>query len=458
MNNRLRSGKKAISRITQPLADFMALEASGAILLLIAAVIALVLANSSLAEAYHEFWQTEIGFYIGEWDFSETLLHWIDDGLMALFFFVVGLEIKREIIVGELSTFKKASLPILAALGGMVFPALIYLAFNWGGSGQGGWGIPMATDIAFALGILALLGSRVPTALKVFLTALAIVDDIGAIVVIAIFYTSEIHYQWLIPAGLLLGLLVLFNFLGVDEPWPYFVVATLIWFSFLHSGIHATLAGVLVALTIPAKARVAPLDFVNLARSEVDKIEEAEVPGAHTLEDPAQQHCAMEIQQAARHTQAPLQRLEHALHPVSTFLVLPLFALANAGVTLLGYDVAELLFEPVTLGIFFGLLVGKPLGIGLMSWLTVRLGISVLPPGMKWPHVVGAGIIAGVGFTMSLFIANLAFRAELLEAEAKLAVLITSAVAGVAGYAYLRWATRDAAPQPEPEIVPETSG
>lgn len=457
MSERRTSGQKVISRITQPLADFMALEAAGAILLLIAAIVALVLANSSLADQYHEFWQVEAGFQIGDWEFSETLLHWIDDGLMALFFFVVGLEIKREIIVGEMSTFKKASLPILAAIGGMIVPALIYLAINWGEPGQGGWGIPMATDIAFALGILALLGSRVPTSLKLFLTALAIVDDIGAIIVIAMFYTDTIHYSWLWVAVAFLLLLVFFNLIGIDEPWPYFVVASIVWFAFLHSGIHATIAGVLVAFTIPAKAKTAPLEFVNFARREIDKIEEAEVPGAHTLEDPAQQHCALEIQQAARLTQAPLQRLEHGLHPVTTFFVLPLFALANAGVTLTGYDVAELLLEPVTLGVFFGLLVGKPVGIALMTWLTVRLGISQLPPDMNWNHVIGAGILAGVGFTMSLFIANLAFRAELLEAEAKLAVLITSLVAGVIGYLYLRWTMREAAQQPEPEIVPESA-
>ena len=408
-------------------------------MLLIAAIVALVLANSSLAEAYHQFWEIEIGFSVGSFEFSETLLHWIDDGLMAIFFFVIGLEIKREILVGELSTARKAALPILAAVGGMVLPAAIYLAFNMGGEGAQGWGIPMATDIAFALGVLALLGSRVPTSLKLFLTALAIADDIGAILVIAIFYTSGISFGWLAVGVALLLLLVLFNFIGIDEPTPYFIVALVIWFAFLHSGVHATLAGVLVAFTIPAKAKVQPLDFVGWTRDKLAEIENADIPGAHVLEDPAQQNYALEIREQARFTSAPLQRLEHAILPYSNFVVLPLFALANAGVTLVDYDVAELLFEPVTVGIFFGLLVGKTVGITGMAWLAVKLRLADLPSQIRWSHVIGVGTLGGIGFTMSLFISNLAFRGTLLRAEAKLGILVTSLVAGVIGYLFLRF-------------------
>lgn len=435
--------KSRITKIQADFASFLHLEVTGSLFLLAAAIIALILANSGFADAYHEFWEIEVGFDIGGWEFSETLLHWIDDGLMALFFFVVGLEIKREVIVGELSTLRKAALPILAAVGGMALPALIYLAVTFGGEGQSGWGIPMATDIAFALGVLALLGSRIPAALKVFLTALAIADDIGAILVIALFYTEQINFTWLLIGLGLLVLLILFNIFDIDNPTPYLIVASVIWFAFLHSGVHATIAGVLVAFTIPAKSRTEPVAFVEWARRKLDEIEEVDVPGSHVLEDATQQNCALEIREAATHTAAPLQRLEQLMHPFTTFIVLPLFALANAGVTLTGYDLGEILLEPVTVGVFLGLLVGKPLGVFSFAWLTVRLGLADLPSGIRWPHIVGAGILAGIGFTMSLFVSNLAFRGTLLRAEAKLSILITSLAAGVLGYLYLRYVTRN---------------
>jgi NhaA family Na+:H+ antiporter len=259
--------------------------------------------------------------------------------------------------------------------------------------------------------------------------------------VIAIFYTAEIHYGWLFVGFVLWLVLVAFNLLGIDQPLPYFLVGAVIWFAFLHSGVHATLAGILVAFTIPARARTQPLDFVNFARNELESIEENEVPGAHTLEDPSQQKCAMRIQDRARHVSAPLQRLEHGLQPYTTYLILPLFALANAGVTIRGYDVAELLLEPVSVGIFFGLIVGKTLGIGGATWLAVKLRLAQLPANVNWGHVAGAGMLGGVGFTMSLFISNLAFRSGLLQVEAKLAILVTSVIAGVLGYAILRWVT-----------------
>lgn len=420
-------------------------------MLLAAAVVALILANSGLGEAYHEFWETEIAFSVNGFEFSETLLHWIDDGLMALFFLVVGLEIKREFLVGELSTVRKATLPIIAAVGGMIAPALVYLAFNAGGEGASGWGVPMATDIAFALGVLALLGSRIPAGLKVFLTALAIVDDIGAVLVIALFYTESISLGWLgIGIGLMV-VLVLFNVFGVDDPLPYFLVAFIVWFAFLHSGVHATIAGVLVAFTIPAKARIEPLAFVEWTRGKLSEIEEWDIPGAHPLQDPSQQKCAFEIQETARYVAAPLQRLEHTLLPYTTFGILPLFALANAGVTLVDYDVPSLLLEPVTLGVFFGLLAGKTVGVSGATWLAVKLGLADLPERVSWTHVIGAGMLGGIGFTMSLFISNLAFRGMLLRAEAKLGILVTSLVAGVLGYVFLRYFSRFA------EEVPQVS-
>ncbi len=434
--------KRGLTRVHEDFIHFMHLEVTGGIVLLAAAIVALVLANSGLSDAYHELWQVEAGFNIGGWEFQETFLHWIDDGLMAVFFFVVGLEIKREILVGELSTVRKAALPILAALGGMLVPALIYLAINQGGEGASGWGIPMATDIAFALGVLALLGSRIPVALKVFLTALAIADDIGAILVIAAFYTEQIHFGWLAVGVGLIFVLILFNIFDVDNPVPYFLVASVIWFAFLHSGVHATIAGVLVAFTIPARARTQPINFVGWAREKLDEIEGSDVPGSHVLDDPVQQYCALEIREAAKHTAAPLQRLEAGLHPFATYVILPLFALANAGVTLTEYSILDIMLEPVSVGVFLGLIVGKTVGIVGFTWLAVRLRLAQLPQSIRWQHVFGAGILGGVGFTMSLFISNLAFRGQLLQAEAKFSILITSLLAGVLGYVYLRYVTR----------------
>ncbi len=442
--NGVSSGSKIIDfrmKIKKDFLDFMRLEVSGSLVLLTMTIIALIAANSVLGESFEEFWHLEFAFQVGTFEFGQSLLHWIDDGLMAVFFFVVGLEIKREVLVGERSSIRKASLPILAAVGGMVIPAGFYLLFNWGGEGASGWGVPMATDIAFALGVITLLGKRVPTSLKVFLTALAIADDIGAVLVIALFYTSQILWGWLGIGFLLLGLLVIFNLLRIDNPIPYVVVASVIWFAFLNSGVHATIAGVLVAFTIPATARTEPTKFVGWARGKLDEIEGVHVAGAHVLEDPKQQHCAMEIQEAARHISAPLQRLEHGLHPITTFLILPLFALANAGVVLEG-DVIELLAQPVTIGVVVGLLLGKPIGITLLSWLAVKLGIADLPQGVRWSHVVGAGMLGGIGFTMSIFVSNLAFTDHLLQSEAKLAILITSLLAGVMGYVFLRYVTR----------------
>ncbi len=422
--------------------EFLHLETAGSVFLLAATVLALLVANSSLYPRYEHILHLEVALQVGEWEFGQSVLHWIDDGLMALFFFVVGLEIKREVVVGELSNSRKAALPMIAALGGMIAPALIYLAFNAGGAGSRGWGVPMATDIAFTLGVLALLGSHAPGGLRLFLTALAIVDDLGAIVVIAAFYASGVAVGWLIVAFAVLALLMVLNRLRVDSPVPYVILGLVVWFAFLNSGVHATIAGVLVAFTIPGASRLRPAEFCEMAREKLDEIESVDVPGAHVLEDDRQQEAAYEIRQYATHSAAPLQRIEHALLPVTAFVVLPLFAFANAGVRLVDYDIGALVFEPVTLGIFFGLILGKPLGITIMAWAAVRLGLSDLPGGVRWRHVLGGGMLAAIGFTMSLFVTNLAFRNSLLAAEAKLAVIVTSAVAGAIGYLYLRSLSR----------------
>ncbi len=424
-------------RVREGISAFIHLEVSGAIVLLLATVAALVLANASTGEWYENLWHIETGFFIGAFEFAQSLLHWIDDGLMALFFFVVGLEIKREFIVGELSTPRKAALPIIAAVGGMLVPAAIYILFNRGTETAAGWGIPMATDIAFALGIMALLGDRVPAALKVFVTALAIADDIGAVLVIALFYTAEVFPFWLLIGAALFVVLILLNRAGVDSPIPYLILAVFVWFCFLNSGVHATVAGILVAFTIPAKARMEAGDFVDWARLKIDEIEMLDRPGAHVLETPDQQVCAMELQSQARWIQAPLQRAETGLHPISTFMVLPLFALANAGVSLGGaFDGGGL--SPAMLGVFFGLVLGKPIGIALFTWLATVTRVSSLPEGVTWQQIGGAGALCGVGFTMSLFISGLAFRQGGTQDEVKLAILVSSLIAGIIGYVLLR--------------------
>lgn len=419
--------------------EFMHRQTSGALVLLVATVAALIIANSPLATAYDQFLHTELGVTFGPLEFEQSVLHWIDDALMAVFFFVVGLEIKREFIVGELSTLRGALLPVIAAVGGMLVPAAIYIAINMGTETQQGWGVPMATDIAFALGVLALLSSRVPAGLKVFLTALAIADDIGAILVIAVFYTSQVYWGWLLFALVPLAVLIVLNKRHVEAPAAYLLVASVLWFAFFKSGIHATIAGVIAAFTIPATARITPLDFTDTCKLKVDEIEQLDVPGAHTLADDEQQHLAFEIQEAAEHSISPLQRLEHDLHPVSTFVILPLFALANAGVPLSGSDLAS----PVSMGIILGLVVGKLVGVSGATFLAVKTGLTDLPDGVGWKHVVGAGALAGIGFTMSLFVANLAFRDVGVQAEAKVAIFVASIIAGVLGFCLLRfWAPR----------------
>lgn len=426
------------TRLREGFAEFLHTEVAGAVVLLVATVAALLIANSPLHEAYAGFWHTEAGVFFGHHVFREDLVHWVDDALMALFFFVVGLEIKREVLVGELSDRRKAMLPVIGAVGGMIAPALIYLALNANGPAAHGWGIPMATDIAFAVGVMALLGDRVPSGLKVFLVALAIADDIGAILVIAIFYTSGVSWVWMAWAAVAFVVLVALNRFHVDGPAPYFLVGLFLWFAVLHSGVHATIAGVLVAMTIPATAKLGPLDFTSRTRVRLAEIEAADVPDAHVLQGDEQQLSAMEIRRDALRTAAPLQRLEFALHPLSTFVVLPLFALGNAGVRLVGVDLKAVLTSPLALGIIVGLVLGKPLGISLASWLAVKTHVADLPEGVSWRSLVGAGMLGGIGFTMSLFVASIAFRGQAFTDAAKGAILFASVAAGLIGYTWLR--------------------
>ncbi|HLD94181.1 MAG TPA: Na+/H+ antiporter NhaA [Anaerolineales bacterium] len=409
------------------LQEFIREEGGGGILLLLATVVALAWANSPWAESYETLWSTPFTVGLGSWTLSKDLFHWINDGLMAVFFFVVGLEIKREIMVGELSKPRQALFPIVAALGGMVAPAILYAAFNLGGPGENGWAIPMATDIAFALGVLSLLGKRVPFALKVFLTAVAIVDDIGAVLVIAVFYSHDIVWVSLLVGGLALAALSALNRLSVRSLLPYGLLGFVVWLAFLQSGVHATIAGVLVAATIPANPRIDRKSFLRRSHTYLKTFEEAGNPESNILPNSEQRAAVRELEEAAEKVSSPLQRLEHGLHPWVAYAIMPIFALANAGLALTGGQGAALL-TPVGLGVMAGLALGKQLGITLFSWFFSRLGLVSRPRGLRWRHIYGAAWLGGIGFTMSLFITDLAFLDPSLILAAKLGILSASSI------------------------------
>ena len=426
-----------IARILGPMQMFVHRSASSGVVLMIAAVAALVLANSPLQARYDALLHAEIAITVGPFTLRESVAHWINDGLMAVFFFLVGLEIKRELRVGELSNLRAALLPIVAAAGGVAVPALLYAAVNWSGPGAAGWAIPMATDIAFALGVLALLGNRIPFTLIIFLTAVAIVDDLIAVLVIALFYTVGIDGAALAAGFALLAVLVAANLLGIRTILFYVVVGLGVWLAFLASGVHATIAGVLVAWTIPARNRINPAEFLGRARGLLDRFEHRQVQPVVMLTDEAQQSAVIQLEKACEDVQAPLQKMEHRLHFWVQFVIMPIFALANAGVafSLSGVDGDT---GPVTLGIVTGLVLGKPIGLLGASWLAIRTGIVALPEGVTWRHMVGASCLAGIGFTMSLFIATLGFGESELLAAAKLGILGASVIAGSLGYVLLR--------------------
>lgn len=423
--------------VVRPVSEFINKSTTGGMVLIASAAIAVFLANSPWKEAFFHFWETEIGFSFGSFTLSNTLHHWINDGLMAIFFFVVGLELKREIVGGELSNPKKAILPIVAGIGGMVFPALVYTFFNGGTEAARGWGIPMATDIAFALGVLFLLGNRVPIALKVFLTAFAIVDDLGAVLVIAIFYTDQISLMHL-AIGLSGVVVLLFaNRLGVRSPLVYAIIGIgCVWYCFLVSGVHATIASVLVAFTIPAKTKVSESYFVKQVRGYLDQFKSIDADNKQKVLTSEQMHILNGVEHLVNAALTPLQKLEHALHPFVTFFVIPVFALANAGVTF-EQEMLSNIANPITLGVAFGLFFGKIIGIFGLCSLFIKLKWAPMPEGMNYKHLFGAGLLGGIGFTMSLFVSELAFIDPLHHAEAKLAILAMSVIAGVCGYLYL---------------------
>jgi len=412
---------------------FVHSEVTGSILLLSCTVVALVWANSPWAGTYSDLLHTYVGVSWGGAEFKLSLHHWINDGLMVIFFFVVGLEVKRELVVGELSTIRKATLPVAAAIGGMMVPAVLFTLFNFGGEGARGWGIPMATDIAFALGVLAVFGTRAPLGLKVFLTALAIADDLGAVAVIAIFYTDTINIRALIlAAGLLVVLFVAirvgFRSLGLLLP---LIVA--FWLAVFASGIHATVAGILVAMLIPVRPRLTVEAFVRHAENFMHGLGTAGESDHLVVPDTYHLNAVERHREVAADILPPGLVLEHMFHPIQVWFILPLFALANAGVAI-GGDLMEVLANPLALGIIIGLVIGKPLGICLLSWLAVRAGSSALPGGVTWGQIAGAGCLAGIGFTMSLFISDLAFDNETLIATAKVGILAASLASGVCGF------------------------
>jgi len=435
-----------IERLLKPFALFAKQASAGGIVLLACAVVALLWANSPLSEYYFRLWSIPVEVRFGNLvDIDKPLLLWINDGLMAVFFFLVGMEIKRELLVGELRSPRKAMLPMAAAVGGMVVPALIYASLNWGAPEIRGWGIPMATDIAFALGALALLGTRAPLALKVFLTALAIVDDLGAVLVIALFYTENLKVNALLYSLLFWGAMIAMNRLGVRNALIYFLVSLGMWFFMLKSGVHATVAGVLGAFAIPVRSRIDPELFIARVREYLNQFDQPTAERTIIL-SPEQQSAVEAIERESLRVQSPLQRLEHQLHYFVAFFVMPVFALANAGVAL-GGEGGLNWTSRVIWGIALGLLVGKPLGITLFSWLAVRLGLAQLPQGINFVHIVGVGFLAGIGFTMALFIGGLAFRGDELN-YAKLGILSGSALAGAIGFMMLRIWTK---PQPHLE-------
>lgn len=431
-------------RFVAPVANFMRAEAGSGIVMLIAAVVALVWANSAFSDSYFEILETHFIIEFGWFEFNESVEHLINDGLMAIFFFVVGLEIKRELVLGELQDPKAASVPVIAAIGGMVVPALVYLAFvaPVGGEAVGGWAIPMATDIAFSVGVLALLGRVVPASIKLFLLALAIVDDLGGILVIAVFFTDDLAFGYLGLAFLGLASIWIASQVGIRTHIFYIPVAILIWFCFLESGVHATLAGVALGFLTPARPMYSNRELKARAQVIIDNYpEDTDDLHANELAD----FDSLMLSEIARESVGPLGRNERRLIYWSSFLVVPLFALANAGVRFEG-SVVDALTSPVALGVSLGLIVGKIVGISVFTWVAVKSGMGRLPAGASWRHVFGVSAVAGIGFTVALFITALAFDDPVLADDAKVGIFAGSIVAGLIGVAIFRLGPRATEP------------
>jgi len=434
--------KSAIDKLISPVNRFIHLEYTSGIVLFFGVVIALIWVNSPYSDSYRHIWDIEFSVGFKGYLLTHPLHLWINDGLMAIFFFVIGLELKREFIAGELSTLSKAALPMVAALGGMLVPAAIYTLFNYGTAGEHGWGIPMATDIAFALALLSIAGRHIPASIKVFLSALAVADDLGAVLVIAFFYSSGIVWQPLLVGMGFLAILATGNFLGVRSSVFYLLIGFGVWVGFLLSGVHPTIAGVLVAFTIPARTKINE----NHYSTHLKKLSAAfddEIPNNHSLTTAKQHHTIEEIKALSLAAQTPLQKIETALHPWVAFVIMPLFALANAGIVI-GSDFFSLLSNPVSIGVSAGLVIGKFTGVLLFTWMLVKLRIGSLPKGANWKHITGVALLAGIGFTMSLFVSALAFNNPQQIEQAKAGILVASLIAGVLGLVVLKFQRRKA--------------
>ena len=431
--------EKAFKKVSTPFEHFLHAQTTTGLVLMTMTIIALILANSPLYETYSHFFHTNINLSVGTWTLSNSIHHWINDGLMAIFFFIIGLEIKREVLVGELSNIKVAILPILAAIGGMIFPALIYLAINNGTAGENGWGIPMATDIAFAISALVLLGKRVPTALVTFLVALAIVDDLGAVLVIAIFYTDHINYIPLALAGGSFFIMIALNRFGIHAILPYFIVGLFMWFFMLESGIHATIAGVIAALAIPSKPKYAPISLSNDTRELLNQYDSYPIATDHMMHE-KQKTILNNIKDKIDAVGTPAARLEHDLHLPIALIIIPLFALANAGISIDFSSISNTIVQPISLGIIAGLIGGKILGIFGVSFLAIKLKIASIPKNSSMSQIFGVSVLGGIGFTMSIFVADLAFlgNADFIF-QAKIGILAASLFAGLFGYFWLRF-------------------
>ena len=435
--------ERVFKRVLSPFEEFVHRQTASGLLLMVSAIIALFLANSVFSETYQHLIHTPVGVSVGSWGLNMSMHHWVNDALMALFFFVVGMELKREIMVGELSDLKQAALPIIAAIGGMLAPALIYLAFNYGNEAARGWGVPMATDIAFAVGVLVLLAHRVPKALVTFLVALAIADDLGAVLVIAVFYTKELALNWLMVSAILTLILLSFNFGGIRKAIPYFIVAVLLWYSLLQSGVHATLAGVIGAFTVPARSKYDPSLFADIVNEQIDRFIAKRRQHDSLMTNEALYPIVQRLEDGVRGVQTPLQQLEKIWHLPVAFVVIPIFAIFNAGIPFELKTLGETFSHPVMLGVLCGLLFGKFIGITGACWLALRLGVGQLPTGTRFSQIVAVSVLAGIGFTMSIFIAELAFpkHPEYLL-MAKTGILTASLLAGMIGLAWLSWLGR----------------
>lgn len=430
--------EKAFDRILTPLEEFIHRQTTSGVLLMLCAVIALFIANSAWNETYHHLLEKQLTIGMEGFQLSKSLHHWINDGLMALFFFVIGLELKREILVGELADPKQAILPIIAATGGMVMPALIYIAINPQGHTFNGWGIPMATDIAFALGALALLGNRVPKNLLIFLVALAIVDDLGAVVVIALFYTETINTQALVAAAVVLLLLVTLNLGGIRRPLPYVLLGIVLWIAMLKSGVHATLAGIFLAFTIPMRPKYDPDRFLSHVNGMIEQIKQVYQREKNIIKNDELRSRVRALEEGVHSVQAPAQVIEHKMHIPSAYFVIPIFALANAGIPIDWSSFGSIATHPVSVGIAAGLVVGKLIGIAGFSWVAVKLGLTSLPQDLNFRHIVGVALMGGIGFTMSIFIAELGFARHAEDLlMAKTGILFASMLAGVSGFVWL---------------------